>query len=621
MVKKLKMNIASIFESPLSSSSLLSHDKSAAIITNDDTFAYEEAKLSGVKNDGYALSPEKSLFAGFKQLNINFDDIDYWVFPRDKNLSNQKKNIKSYFKYVHGKYDPRLLSNLINKKTYFIPHHDGHLALAGFSSPYDESVVLSIDGGGDWGDHYHLVLSQFTQKNKFPISKRSIQLRGSYGLANFHSWLTEGIGFLDDGKTSGLASYGKLNNQLYLKLLQLFIRDRNNMLIFKKKRNPFYLYKNEKINLDSYQRKKIIYNQPGITNLSKLIREYRVEDIAFTGTKIIKDEILNILKKTKSIYPKEKNISFAGGLFNNVNINNFIIKSGIFQNYHFTMAPGDAGISLGAGLMLHHIKSFNRKKVYKKKKMSPYLGPSFDTKEIIEILKTSNLKFKILSKKKLSKTIAKFISKGKVVGLFLGRGEFGPRSLGHRSIIASPKIKNIKEIINSRLKKRDWFMPFAPAVLDEDFFKITNSEYQCPYMQVAYDCKKNAENFIFSGVHVDRTARIQVVNKNFSKDFYEIILEFKKISGIPAVLNTSFNRHGIATIGTPRQAIEHLLFGTCDALFVNNILIETSQNLKNLGKKVKKVEEETKLLKKTNDIFRKKINEVFQQKKTRKYNQ
>ena len=169
------------------------------------------------------------------------------------------------------------------------------------------------------------------------------------------------------------------------------------------------------------------------------------------------------------------------------------------------------------------------------------------------------------------------MNSGKIIGTFWGKGEYGPRSLGHRSILADPRLKNIKEIINHKLKRRDWFMPFAPAILEEKINKFSNLRYKCPYMQVSFPCKKEIKKELSSAVHIDGTARIQSVSKSNSYFFYNIIKKFYKLSKIPVVLNTSFNRHGIATIGTPRQAIEHFLMGTCDILVVGNYLVEATK--------------------------------------------
>ena len=408
------MNIASIYESPFSQSSFINHDKSVALIKDNEIYSYEEGKFSSIKNDGYALTPEKSLFMGFKELKLSPAEIDYWVFPKDINKFKQIKIIRDYLKYV---IDLKNADKNLEKKLYLYPHHDGHLSLAGFTSPFDKAILLSMDGGGDFGDHCNLVVSVFNRAEKLPLSKRIYVQYGPTGLANFHGWLSETIGYLDDGKTSGLASYGKYSEKIQKRISKLFYKDKNKFLVFQKKRINFCRYDYENIKVDSYQRKKFIYNQPGKTNLSKLLKNFYPEDIAFNGTFFIKKEISRILILLKSNFPDIPNISFAGGLFNNVNINNHIINSGFFKEYFFTMAPGDSGLCLGSALLVNHIKNDKRKNIkfyiknYKQKNFSPFLGPSYTKKEIITLLNEQSIKFTQLKDNTLFKKLAKLLKK------------------------------------------------------------------------------------------------------------------------------------------------------------------------------------------------------------------
>ena len=598
------MNIVSLYDSPFSS--FVTHDRSAAIISGSKIYAYEEAKLSTVKEDGYAISAERSILAGFKELNISPNDIDFWVFPKVKNLNEQLKTLNLYFKNIFGTNKFEKYCNLKNfrKKFIFFEHHESHMSLAGFTSPFKKCVTLTMDGGGDYGDHHHLVVKIFDNQKNYPLGKRILELKGPNGLANFHGWLTESIGFLEDGKTSGLASYGKVQKKLYDDFNKLFKKDKNGIDIFLRKRLPLNVYNFSKIKPDSHERKKFIFHQPGITNVSDLTGSYLPEDIAMTGSQIIQDKLLDTIRNIKKRFPEIDKLALVGGLFNNVRLNQSIIESNIFKEVHFTMNPGDGGLSLGGALLANHIKS-NKKKIKKFKKVnlqlrnkvfSPYIGPSFKNSEIEEILVGAELNFSKYNFNQLTKIIAKNISKGKIIGTFWGRAEYGPRSLGHRSILADPRIKNIKTIINKKLKKRDWFMPFAPAILSNYIKDYSKLRFKCPYMQVSFPCNNKAKREITSSVHVDGTARIQSVSKNVSTFFYNIIENFRKISKIPVVLNTSFNRHGISTISTPRQALEHFLMGTCDILVLENFILELKNNRTSIKKNKIKSEKLSKLL-------------------------
>ena len=282
---------------------------------------------------------------------------------------------------------------------------------------------------------------------------------------------------------------------------------------------------------------------------------------------------------------KSTKLFFLGGLFLNVNLNAKIENSKIFQNTFFPPAPSDSGLALGG--ILSQVKNFNLST--SKLGISPLMGPSFSDTEIKNYLKRFKLYFK--KEKYIHRDIAYNISKNKIVGIFNGRAEYGQRSLGSRSIIADPRNKNSKYKLNLILKKRDWFMPFAPAIIDNQYNKWFNKQNQpSMYMQKAIKINEDKKQFIPSAVHVDGTCRAQYVCKKF-KNFWKIINEFYKITGIPLVLNTSFNTHGISTISTPKQAIEHLLEGCIDVLYINSYKVELLKNRKIKKIKNKKISE------------------------------
>ena len=168
--------------------------------------------------------------------------------------------------------------------------------------------------------------------------------------------------------------------------------------------------------------------------------------------------------------------------------------------------------------------------------------------------------------------------KGEIVGIFQGKAEYGPRSLGNRSILADPRTKLSKLKLNQKIKKRDWFMPFAPAVLDKNYKDYFSDNNPSLYMQKASKVKNKHKKIIPSAIHVDGTCRVQYVDKKIFPNFWKIIYEFKKITNLPILLNTSFNRHGISTISTPRHAIEHLLEGNIDVLYISKFRIKFSDN-------------------------------------------
>ena len=291
--------------------------------------------------------------------------------------------------------------------------------------------------------------------------------------------------------------------------------------------------------------------------------------IAATGEEILKESVLELVKLL-SKETESKNLVLSGGLFQNVALNRALLESE-FENVYFPSAPSDSGLSLGAAL---YVKNKNRSN--DKNTLSAYLGPSFSDREIEELLDRHRLVYETHTD--IAKEVAKKLSGGFTVGLFQGKGEFGPRSLGNRSLVADPRDMKSKEKINQLLKKRDWFMPYAPSILEEDYLEWVKQEHYSPYMQVAFDMNEDKINQVPSAVHVDGTTRVHVVRKSENPLYWNLINEFKSLTGVPVLLNTSFNRHGIATISTPRQAVEHLLEGCMDFLSVGRYLVSFAEN-------------------------------------------
>ena len=595
----MKKIIASIYPSPFDNQ--LRHELNASFFKNGEIYSYEEGKLSSLKNDPVGLFPERSIFAGMKELKIEPERINLWVLAKP----NLKPNYDSYFNFfsnVCKAYtgDKKKFQNWFKKKIIFLKHHDLHIYNALGSSTYKNCFYLSLDGGGDFGDRRNTSWG-ICKRNK--IYEKG-NLYGNNSLASFHAFVTEACGYRNEnGKLSGISSYGEVNKELYLKFDNLLVLKKNGH-IFKRKRYNNTKLQLSSLNLDSYDRYKIINNKISKTNILKVCKGYKIEDVAATAEKIISDKIIIFLKSIKDKIPKSiDHAIFSGGMFLNVKLNQDIENSKIFKKNFFTMSPSDAGLSLG-GIFSQNIKL--KKKYYSKNGISPYLGPSFNENELLEVTNKFNLKIQKL-KNSFYKDVASEISRDKIVGLFNGRGEYGQRSLGNRSILADPRNKHIKQKINFFLKKRDWFMPFAPAVLDtfyKEYFEDTSPSL---YMQKAVLIKDGYQKKIPAAIHVDGTCRVQYVQKKISTDFWKIIKEFYKKTKIPIVLNTSFNRHGISTISHPRQAIEHLMEGCLDVLYLNRLKIKLKfPNSKKIDKKFYKKEEY--LLTNENLLWRKKLN-------------
>lgn len=497
-------------------------------------------------------------------------------------------NLAVFFRDVIGLDLPsteKAFKHWVDEHVLLVPHHLAHSALAAELSPFEKACVISIDGGGDYGDNRHLVAGHYDKKgdknHKSPYCE-IMGFNGSYGLANIHGWAADALGFIDDGKLSGLSAYGVFAPSVYEALSNLIKKkfDGDTLVDYKfeKKRYKRSPYRLDRIDSSNYSRHKTIYNQPSFTNLSEIARDCKPQDFAFTFTKFIIDET-NFIIRSISERSYSENLCVSGGLFNNVIINNAVQRDNVskFRNHFFSMAPGDAGLSLGLALygrrcLLHRglpVSYRNRDGI-----ATPYLGPSFSDAVVKKQLQKFSLEWNILSDEELADTIVSDIIKGKIVGLFRGRAEYGPRSLGSRTILADPRLVSSKMRLNQLLKRRDWFMPFAPSILAEHLKDwVSDDVLHSPYMQLALNCNPEKLHNIPSGVHKDGSARFQTVHRDLNSFYYLVIEKFYRLTGIPMLLNTSFNRHGIATISNPLQALEHLSQHCIDSLSINNFYV------------------------------------------------
>jgi carbamoyltransferase len=568
------MIIASFYPCPFDNQ--FRHDFSASIYKNGEIFSYEENKINSLKNDTNSKFAERSFFAGCKELGILPTDVDLWIFPKTSK-SFKINDLYIFFNFFLKVYsgDKKTFLKWAKKKIKFISHHDSHVGLSVGSSGYKECAFLSMDGGGDFGDIRNTYWGKY-KNNRFI---KYGQLYGLNNICSFHAYITDFLCFgNDNGKVSGLASYGKVNFDLYKKLLNVLFLSKNG-IFFNRTRFKISNFNFSKYKIDEYDSYKVLNQQPSFTNIFRLCSGYLLEDVAATAEKVVKDFVSDFLIHIKN-KTKSKNLTVSGGLFMNVGLNGYISEIKIFENIFFPVAPGDNGLSLGS--ILFFLKKKKIKIKINKYGLTPFLGPSFSQSECLTVINKFKLNYKI--KKNHSKSIALNISKGKIVGVFEGRGEFGQRSLGSRSILADPRRIIVKQKLNLLLKKRDWFMPFAPSILEEHYEKWFKNNGKSYYMQLAnkiyYEKRK-----IPAAVHVDGTCRVQLVDKKVNKNYWNIINNFKKITKIPILLNTSFNRHGISTVSSPRQAIEHLLEGCVDILYLEGIEISLNENRKLKKKK------------------------------------
>ena len=560
------MIIASLYPCPFDVQDR--HEFNASVLKGDEIFSYEEGKVTTVKNDGTSKFPERALMLGFKELNITPEQVERWVFPTPKSdisLEDYYLFFSWGFKAFTGPFDD--FKQWFDEHVEFVDHQLCHASLAAYGSTFSDCAFLCMDGGGDFGDPRGYVFGDFVD-NKFNMKFEST---GVDTVANFHSFLTDSIGFSgdDNGKTSGLASYGEVQPDLKRELTNLISITKEDGVKFQRKRFGKTKVNLSKVRAESYDRTKIFGQYPSDTNVLRLGIEYLPHDIAATGEQILQESVLKLVELLRQ-ETDSKNIVFSGGLFQNVALNKALLDSG-FENVYFPSAPGDSGLSLGGALYVKNQREFKVTEI-----LSAYIGPSFSSSEITELLDRHRLIYS--THDNIAQIAAKQLSEGHSVGWFQGKAEFGPRSLGSRSLVADPRDLKSKEKINQLLKKRDWFMPYAPSILEENYEEWVEQSHYSPYMQVAFDMKPSMVSKVPSAVHVDGSSRVHTVKKSENPLYWELINEFNKLTGVPVLLNTSFNRHGIATISTPRQAVEHLLEGCMDYLAIGNNLVAFKDN-------------------------------------------
>lgn len=537
------------------------HDVNFSLIKDGEIFSCEEGKITSTVMNQYDRFPERSMIAGFKELGISAEDVDIWVFGNP--LHTPVKEALTFFfsEFKTKTYDELKRRNGIR----FIDHHQAHVALAVYGSGFDRGMFLTLDDGGDEAERHDSTWGIFDGCKIRTMGKSG----NLFGLTTFHNFLCDAAGYLgnvDNGKAMGLAAYGRVIPKLYDDLHRFLTISSDGFSVKcslrRQSRSP---YRFHKFRMDAYHRYKVVHSPNPPKELKAVTKYYSAPDIAATGQKVFEDMAIQVVSNLLTHTGEEK-IVCSGGTFQNINLNRRLLEMDL-DGVYIPMAPNDAGLSLGAALAVWMPQIETRPETY----LSPYLGPSFSNQEISRLIDEYDLVHE--KPRDYNRKVAQMLADGKVIGWFQGRCELGPRALGARSVLADPRKIENKALINQYLKRRDWFMPYAPSVTLEAMDKIFKGGVESPYMTLSFYVKDGISKEIPAAIHVDQTCRPNSVRKEQNPKYYELIKEFEQITGIPMVLNTSFNRHGIATIVSPRQAFEHLMNGCFDGLAIGDYLV------------------------------------------------
>lgn len=569
------------------------NSSAALIIDGSVSYAIEEERINRIKNSGGF--PINSIISCLKYKSLKLDDIDFVAVNTDpkffmfKKLQFGLKNIfrpfqliqkfKGFSNKMNIKKEINSLSNLGNfsGKILNIEHHLSHISSAYFQSGFESACGVSIDGSGD-----------FTTTSNAICSDKNINIYNRicypHSLGILYTAITHYLGFLnygDEYKVMGMAAYGQNTFREKIKNLAYLNEDGTFKLNLK------YFIHHKKFNTFSTENKKIInhnlLNEKSFFDLLKIKKRLPSEKIKqehfdlANSLQFLYEELFFKYLNLSSKLSDTKNLCLAGGCAMNSLANGKIREKTNFERIFIQPASYDAGGALGAAL---YVASKLEKKRINKYYDNFYFGDSFEN---TDIFKTISDKEKIFNKEKIyykkmndQKEIIKdlviLLSQKKIVGIFKGRMEWGARALGNRSILADPRGDLIKDILNHKIKKRESFRPFAPMIIQEKLKEWFSVDFQLPTMMEVYKINNDKKNIVPSAVHKDQTCRIQTVNKKNNDFIYDLLKSFDDLTGVPMLLNTSFNENE-PIVHTPENAIDTFLRTKMDALLLEDYLI------------------------------------------------
>lgn len=451
-----------------------------------------------------------------------------------------------------------------NFRFHYFEHHLCHAASTFYLSPFESAAVLTMDGTGED------TTTMFSHGNGTDLRTLK-RIKLPHSLGQFYSAVTNFVGFDmfagDEWKLMGLAAYGK---PVYKDFFAQKVLSANGS-------GDFHL--NIRV-LDHHLAKHYQFPEAIIAELGPPRQpdqelEQRHMDIAASAQEVLEDVVLKLLQHLH-FETGEKNLCLAGGVAFNSVMNGRIMQESPFENYFIQPAAGDAGCSLGAAYLVHH-------KVLKQPRSAvmnhAYYGPGFSSAECASALKAAGLNFETLDEDELISRVANMIADGAIVGWFHGRMEFGPRALGARSFLADPRRGDMRQLLNEKVKLREWFRPLAPSMLEEASEKIFGFDHRDPFMVTVISVREEMRDAIPAVVHVDGTARPQTVSIATNPRYWKLLKKFEEVAGVPVLLNTSFNIQE-PIVCTPEDAIRTFRGADFDALILENhiVLRQRSKN-------------------------------------------
>ena len=585
------------------------HDSAAALLIDGKIIAAaQEERFTRIKHD--SNYPRHAVNFVLKKANLKLSNLDKIVFFEKPFLKFERlletyvafapKGFKSFCKAMpiwlkEKLFQKKLLIDELNKhdkdfnqngKLFFSEHHLSHAASAFYPSPFKEAIILTADGVGEWA-----TTTVAIGKNENLKIKKELHFPHSLGL--LYSAFTYFTGFkVNSGeyKLMGLAPYG---DPIYEKKII------NNLIDIKDdgtfKLDQSYFNYATGLTMTNNKFHKLFGKSPRNPKIENITQFHM--DIAASIQLVTENIMLKLARSLRNEY-QIKNLCLSGGVALNCVANGKILKENIFENIWIQPASGDAGGSLGAALAYWHLEEKKERVINPEDDMQgSYLGPEFTNIEIENELKNLGANFEKLDDNEIIEKTSSDLSNNMAIGWFQGRMEFGPRALGSRSILGDPRNSDTQKNLNLKVKFRESFRPFAPSIIEEDLGEWFEIKSKSPYMLLVSNINKekiikmtDQEKSLFgieklnikrssipAVTHVDYSARIQTVNKKTNVRFYNLIKSFKKKTGCPVIVNTSFNVRGEPIVNTPTDAFNCFMGTNLDKLVIGNFYLDKSR--------------------------------------------
>jgi len=566
-------------------------DASAAIVQDGEVvFAIAEERLNRVKH--YAGFPALAVKACLDAVGARIADVDHVAVGQDSDANLAKKvqyamanpaKILNFIRLRQRKQAMRDVRSLLAKaldvdvtvprfQEHHIEHHIAHIASAYYCSPWEKAAGFSYDGSGDFVS----TMMARCEGNDIEVLERVFL---PHSLGSFYTMICEFIGYKkygDEGKVMGLAPYGK---ETYCDQIREIVDLR---------KGGFQLDLDYFMPLGSNQGMQI--QADGTVRLARHFsdrmgkffgtpREPHAEitqrdmDLSYAMQHRFEEVFFHLLNQLHQRVPLE-DLAMAGGCALNSVANGKLFSQTPFRKTWIQPAAGDEGLAIGAALHAYH-STLGQPRRYQMK--NSYLGPEFSESRIETDLKTAGLSYRKLEREALLEAVAEQIAAGNVVGWFQGRMEWGPRALGNRSIVAHPGLPDMKDVLNARIKHREWFRPFAPSILVEHQHEYFEHDHPSPFMLHVYKIRPEKREQLCAVNHVDNTGRLQTVSREENPLYYDLIRAFQRKTGIPVILNTSFNENE-PIVCTPEEGIDCFQRTKMDVIAIGPFLARKSEN-------------------------------------------